>query len=63
MIDVKTIRANPDYLRETIRLRRVDPERANVDRWLKLDEERRQLQAQIDDINGQKKQLAKYIEY
>ena len=59
MIDVKKIRANPDYLRETIRLRCVDPERANVDRWLKLDEERRQLQAQIDDINGQKKQLAK----
>ena len=38
MIDVKDIRANPDRLREAIHLRKVDPTRADLDRWLELDE-------------------------
>ena len=59
MIDAKEVRANPDALRETIRVRKVDPEKANVDRWLKLDEQRRELQKGIDALNGEKKELAK----
>ena len=59
MIDVRQIRANPDALREVIRLRHVDPERADVDRWLELDGQRRQLQAEIDGLNTQKKELAR----
>jgi seryl-tRNA synthetase len=59
MIDVKDIRANPDTLRQAIRLRKVDPEKADVDRWLMLDEKKRQLQTEIDGLNSKKKELAR----
>jgi seryl-tRNA synthetase len=58
MLDVREVRANPDRLREAIRLRGVDPAKADVDRWLTLDERRRQLQSELDAVNAQKKQLA-----
>ncbi len=32
MIDEKRIRANPEALREAVRLRKVDPQQADVDR-------------------------------
>lgn len=59
MIDAKTARANADVLREAIRLRKVDPAHANVDRWLELDGMRRELQGEIDALNSEKKELAK----
>ena len=37
MIDAKKARAQIDTLREAIRLRKVDPKLADVDRWLVLD--------------------------
>lgn len=58
MIDVKEIRANPERMREAIRRRGVDPSKANLDRWLELDEKRRSLQAEIDTLNGEKNRLA-----
>ena len=58
MLEVREIRANPDRLRAAIRLRRVDPSKADVDRWLALDEQRRRLQAELDGVNAEKKQLA-----
>ena len=58
MLEVREIRANPDRLREAIRLRRVDPTKADVDRWLNLDEQRRRLQSELDAVNAEKKQLA-----
>ena len=58
MIDAKQIRANPEALKEAVRQRRVDPSLADVDSWLQLDGERRQLQVEIDGLNGEKKQLA-----
>ena len=59
MIDVREIRSNPDGLREAIRIRNVDPSLADLDRWLELDERKRQLQVEIDALNGEKKQLAR----
>ena len=59
MIDVREIRANPDGLREAIRQRNVDSSLADLDRWLELDERKRQLQLEIDTLNGEKKQLAR----
>jgi seryl-tRNA synthetase len=41
-----------------VRLRKVDPVKADVDRWLELDERRRALQTEIDGINVEKKQIA-----
>jgi seryl-tRNA synthetase len=58
MIDVKEIRANPERLREAIHLRRVDPTRADLDRWLELDEQRRHLQALLEKLNAEKNRLA-----
>ena len=59
MIDVREIRANPEKLRETIRLRRVDPAKADLDRWLALDERRRERQSALDALNAEKKKLAR----
>ena len=58
MLETREIRANPDRLREAIRLRGVDPAKADVDRWLLLDEERRRVQTDLDTVNAEKKQLA-----
>ena len=58
MIDVKQARANAERLKEIVRLRKVDPAKADVDRWLKLDEERRRLQSAIDQSNSEKKKIA-----
>src|SRR5581483_12255121 len=58
MLDIKIIRAQPDRLREAIRLRNVDPAKADLDRWLTLDEQRRQLQLALDQCNAEKNKLA-----
>ncbi len=57
MIDVKLIRENPDKLREAIKIRNVDTKNADVDKWLKLDEEKRTLQKQLDSLNGERNKL------
>ena len=59
MIDVKEIRSNPERLRETLRARQVDPGRADLDRWLEIDSQKRALQTEIDGLNAQKKELAR----
>ena len=59
MIDVREIRANPGALRDAIRLRKVDPQNANLDRWLELDVQRREVQQTIDGLNAEKKEIAK----
>src|SRR6266550_2140982 len=58
MLDPVEIRANPDGLRRAVRLRRVDQKKADVDRWLQLDEQRRQLLGQIGNLNAEKNKLA-----
>src|SRR5262249_41946484 len=58
MLDVRAIRANPEALREAIRRRKVDPARADLDRWLALDEQRHHLQARLDELNAEKNKLA-----
>jgi seryl-tRNA synthetase len=58
MLDLRQVRANPERLRQAIRDRRVDPARADLDRWLQLDERRRRLQGELDAANGERRQLA-----
>src|SRR5262249_30478144 len=43
---------------EIVRLRKVDPTKADVDRWLELDARRRALQSEIDNLNAEKRQIA-----
>ena len=59
MIDVRRLRAEPDAMRRAIALRRVDPARADMDRFLEIDAQRRSLQQEIDGLNSQKKELAR----
>lgn len=59
MIDVKLLRSDPEAMRQAIRLRKVDPQKADLDRWLQLDERRRALQASIDSLNTEKKELSR----
>src|SRR4051794_5923683 len=59
MPDAREIRAHPERMRAAIRLRKVNPDRADLDRWLALDERRRQIQGAIDETNAEKNQLAK----
>ena len=58
MIDPKDIRSNADRLKEIVKLRKVPPDKADVDRWLELDVARRALQQQIDGLNAEKKKMA-----
>jgi seryl-tRNA synthetase len=58
MIEARKARAESDRLREIIGLRKVDPGKADVDRWLALDSERRALQQQIDSLNAERKAVA-----
>ena len=58
MIDPKKIRSNADRLKQIVRLRKVDPAKADVDRWLELDKHRRALQTEIDSLNSEKKKIA-----
>ena len=58
MLDPRAIRANPERLKQIVRLRKVDPAKADVDRWLELDEQPPALQTEIDALNAEKKQIA-----
>lgn len=58
MLDPRQVRAEAERLREIIRLRKVDPSNADLDRWLALDDRRRQLQTEIDGLNAEKKRIA-----
>src|SRR5262245_5979773 len=58
MLDLQDVRANPEGLRRAIQVRRVDPARADLDRWLVLDERRRRLQSGLDESNAQRRRLA-----
>lgn len=58
MLDVKEIRAHPERMREAIQMRRVDPARADLDRWLELDEQRRRLQSALEEAQREKKSRA-----
>jgi len=55
MIDVRQLRANPEAMRRAIRLRRVDPQQADLDRWLASDAERRRLQGELDALNAERR--------
>ena len=58
MLDPRTIRANPDRLKEIVRLRKVDSSKANVDRWLEVDGERHKLQMALEEANAQRKAIS-----
>lgn len=61
MIDIKTIRENPDLMKENIILRNLDPQKYNVDYILELDSKRRELQREIDQLRAQRNRISQEI--
>src|SRR5688572_26354777 len=58
MIEVREVRANPERMREAIRKRRVDPKKADLDRWLELDGQLRELRQQSEALNAERNKLS-----
>ena len=58
MIEVREVRANPERMREAIRKRRVDPKKADLDRWLELDGQLREARQELEGLNAEKNRLA-----
>ena len=58
MIDIKRIRAHPAEMREAIRKRHVNLERADLDQWLHLDERKRALEAELAEVNAARNKQA-----
>ncbi len=55
MLDIQFIRNNAETVRDGVRKKRID---VDVDRLLELDEKRRQLQHEVDDMRSQRNQLS-----
>ena len=58
MVDTDFIRQNPARMKEIILSGRGKPDKADVDKWLTLDTQRRDLLKQVDDLNQEKNKLA-----
>lgn len=55
MLDIQFIRENPDTVKDAARKKHID---VSIDRLLELDEKRRQLQTEVDEMRGQRNQLS-----
>jgi seryl-tRNA synthetase len=58
MLDVNYIRQNPDKIRELVNIGRASSEKVDIDLWLNLDNQRKDLLNQLDNINREKNKLA-----
>jgi seryl-tRNA synthetase len=58
MLDANWVRQNPDKLKQIILSGRGNAEKANVDKWLELDEWRKRLLHEIEVINQKRNELA-----
>ena len=56
MLDLKLIRAEPERVKAGAKKKRID---CDVDRILVLDEERRKLGMQVDELRAKQKQAGK----
>jgi seryl-tRNA synthetase len=57
MIDINIIRKDPKKIKEVVR-KRGNPEKANIDQWLILDEKRRELLTKQSELNSQRNQIS-----
>lgn len=55
MLDIKFIRKNPDKVKEAIKNKGIN---LNVDNLLKLDDEKRKVQAKLDELRAKRNELA-----
>lgn len=61
MLDLGQIRRNPEALRRSVVLRGLDPARVDVDRFLALDEKRREIQTRRDGLRHEQGEIGKSI--
>ena len=61
MLDIKIIRDEPERVRRSILLRKLDPSQANLDRLLEVDGEWRQAQSRLDELRGQRNAISQTI--
>ncbi|MBQ7429041.1 MAG: serine--tRNA ligase [Butyrivibrio sp.] len=61
MIDIKFLRENPDAVRENIKKKFQDEKLPLVDEVMKLDDERRAVQQEADDLRAKKNKISKEI--
>ncbi len=59
MLDPKLIREDPQKVKDVIKSGRGDAKKADVDAWLKLDQERNNLILKIEEVNQRRNELAK----
>ncbi|MFH1428093.1 MAG: serine--tRNA ligase [Patescibacteria group bacterium] len=55
MLDIKFIRENPGIVKETVKNKNID---LDIDNLLKIDEERRQLQTNLDELRKRRNEIA-----
>jgi seryl-tRNA synthetase len=58
MLDPNFIRKQPDRLKEIIKNKGTNPDKANVDRWLELDALRTDLAKQLEEVNRRRNEIA-----
>ena len=61
MLDIKFVRENPDIVRQNIKNKFQDEKLPLVDKVIELDEKRRAMQQEADDLRNQKNQISKQI--
>lgn len=61
MLDLAVIRRNPELLKESVAQRGLNQEKVDVDRFLKLDAQRRELQNKRDHLRHEQGELGKQI--
>ena len=61
MLDMKFVRENPDIVKQNIKNKFQDDKLPLVDKVIELDEKRRTMQQEADDLRAQKNQLSKQI--
>lgn len=58
MLDLEFVRQNPAKVKEMVVKRKVDPKKADVDLFLKLDQDRRQLLTAVESLRRQRNELS-----
>ncbi len=61
MLDPKIIRENPEYVQKIVESGRSNSEKADVKKWLKLDQERSKLIVETDELRSKRNDLSKAL--
>lgn len=61
MLDMKFLRENPDIVKQNIKNKFQDEKLPMVDKVIELDEKRRTMQQEADDLRNKKNTLSKQI--